>query len=201
MGNRGTSVYSMAHPAVVVLVVPLQVAEAAVVGYPHDIKGEGIYVYATLKASVDPCHCTCYAAHDHFRSVVSALVAERCGRDGRCTTRNATRGMQHVTRALDTTCDMQRDAWDATCNMRRVGYSMQHATRRAECNLQRDARDATCNMQSDVWDTTCNMQHGMQRTTYNMRCGQDGVEASDDLKKILVAKATSRNSSPRTSRP
>ena len=25
------------------------VAEAAVVGYPHDIKGEGIYVYVTLK--------------------------------------------------------------------------------------------------------------------------------------------------------
>ena len=25
------------------------VAEAAVVGYPHDIKGEGIYAYVTLK--------------------------------------------------------------------------------------------------------------------------------------------------------
>jgi acetyl-CoA synthetase len=30
----------VSHPAV---------AEAAVVGYPHDIKGEGIYVYVTLK--------------------------------------------------------------------------------------------------------------------------------------------------------
>jgi len=29
-----------------------QVAEAAVVGYPHDIKGQGIYAYVTLKAGV-----------------------------------------------------------------------------------------------------------------------------------------------------
>jgi acetyl-CoA synthetase len=27
-----------------------KVAEAAVVGYPHDIKGQGIYVYVTLVA-------------------------------------------------------------------------------------------------------------------------------------------------------
>ena len=31
-----------------------QVAEAAVVGYPHDIKGQGIYAYVTLKAGVTP---------------------------------------------------------------------------------------------------------------------------------------------------
>ena len=31
----------MAHP---------KVAEAAVVGFPHDIKGQGIYAYVTLKA-------------------------------------------------------------------------------------------------------------------------------------------------------
>jgi acetyl-CoA synthetase len=30
------------------------VAEAAVVGYPHDIKGEGIYVYVTLKEEIEP---------------------------------------------------------------------------------------------------------------------------------------------------
>jgi len=30
------------------------VAEAAVVGFPHDIKGQGIYVYVTLKADVEP---------------------------------------------------------------------------------------------------------------------------------------------------
>jgi acetyl-CoA synthetase len=31
-----------------------KVAEAAVVGYPHDIKGEGIYVYVTLKEGQEP---------------------------------------------------------------------------------------------------------------------------------------------------
>jgi acetyl-CoA synthetase len=30
------------------------VAEAAVVGYPHDIKGQGIYAYVTLMSSEDP---------------------------------------------------------------------------------------------------------------------------------------------------
>ena len=30
------------------------VAEAAVVGYPHDIKGQGVYAYVTLKAGVEP---------------------------------------------------------------------------------------------------------------------------------------------------
>jgi len=29
------------------------VAEAAVVGYPHDIKGQGIYAYVTVRADVD----------------------------------------------------------------------------------------------------------------------------------------------------
>ncbi len=35
----------VAHPAV---------AEAAVVGYPHDLKGQGIYCYVTLKAGLEP---------------------------------------------------------------------------------------------------------------------------------------------------
>ncbi|MCS6781231.1 MAG: acetate--CoA ligase, partial [Geminicoccaceae bacterium] len=35
----------VAHPAV---------AEAAVVGYPHDIKGQGIYCYVTLKSYIEP---------------------------------------------------------------------------------------------------------------------------------------------------
>lgn len=34
------------------LVAHTSVAEAAVVGYPHDIKGQGIYVYVTLKVGV-----------------------------------------------------------------------------------------------------------------------------------------------------
>ncbi|HEX3755042.1 MAG TPA: acetate--CoA ligase [Rhizomicrobium sp.] len=36
------------------LVGDTKVAEAAVVGYPHDIKGQGIYAFVTLKAGVEP---------------------------------------------------------------------------------------------------------------------------------------------------
>lgn len=36
------------------LVAHASVAEAAVVGYPHEIKGQGIYAYVTLKAGVAP---------------------------------------------------------------------------------------------------------------------------------------------------
>ena len=35
------------------LVLHQAVAEAAVVGYPHDIKGQGIYVYVTLMAGIE----------------------------------------------------------------------------------------------------------------------------------------------------
>ncbi len=36
------------------LVLHKTVAEAAVVGFPHDIKGQGIYAYVTLNAGEDP---------------------------------------------------------------------------------------------------------------------------------------------------
>jgi len=36
------------------LVGHAKVAEAAVVGYPHDIKGQGIYAYVTLKLGIEP---------------------------------------------------------------------------------------------------------------------------------------------------
>jgi acetyl-CoA synthetase len=36
------------------LVAHPKVAEAAVVGYPHEIKGQGIYAYVTLKAGEEP---------------------------------------------------------------------------------------------------------------------------------------------------
>ncbi len=45
MGTAEVESALVAHPAV---------AEAAVVGYPHDIKGQGIYVYVTLNAGVEP---------------------------------------------------------------------------------------------------------------------------------------------------
>ena len=45
MGTAEVESALVAHPAV---------AEAAVVGYPHDIKGQGIYVYLTLMEGRDP---------------------------------------------------------------------------------------------------------------------------------------------------
>ncbi|MEM7043694.1 MAG: acetyl-coenzyme A synthetase, partial [Pseudomonadota bacterium] len=36
------------------LVAHPSVSEAAVVGYPHDVKGQGIYCYVTLTAGIEP---------------------------------------------------------------------------------------------------------------------------------------------------
>jgi acetyl-CoA synthetase len=53
------------------LVLHDQVAEAAVVGYPHDIKGQGIYAYVTLMAGVE--------ASDDLRKELVALCADEIG--------------------------------------------------------------------------------------------------------------------------
>ncbi|WP_454299076.1 acetate--CoA ligase [Rhodobacter capsulatus] len=45
MGTAEVELALVAHP---------QVAEAAVVGYPHDIKGQGIYAYVTLMNGIEP---------------------------------------------------------------------------------------------------------------------------------------------------
>jgi acetyl-CoA synthetase len=45
MGTAEVESALVAHPAV---------AEAAVVGMPHEIKGQGIYAYVTLKAGIEP---------------------------------------------------------------------------------------------------------------------------------------------------
>ncbi len=45
MGTAEVESALVAHP---------KVAEAAVVGYPHDIKGQGIYAYVTLKLGEEP---------------------------------------------------------------------------------------------------------------------------------------------------
>ena len=47
------------------------VAEAAVVGYPHDIKGQGIYAYVTLKAGV--------ASSDTLHAELKAFVGKEIG--------------------------------------------------------------------------------------------------------------------------
>ena len=45
MGTAEVESALVAHP---------KVSEAAVVGYPHDIKGQGIYAYVTLMSGVEP---------------------------------------------------------------------------------------------------------------------------------------------------
>jgi acetyl-CoA synthetase len=53
------------------LVLHDDVAEAAVVGFPHDIKGQGIYAYVTLMTGVDPT--------DALKKELVALVREEIG--------------------------------------------------------------------------------------------------------------------------
>ncbi len=53
------------------LVANHHVAEAAVVGFPHDIKGQGIYAYVTLKAGIE--------ATDHLRHELVLWVRREIG--------------------------------------------------------------------------------------------------------------------------
>lgn len=53
------------------LVAHKSVSEAAVVGFPHDIKGQGIYAYVTLKADVE--------ATDRLREELQAWVRQDIG--------------------------------------------------------------------------------------------------------------------------
>jgi acetyl-CoA synthetase len=53
------------------LVGHTKVAEAAVVGYPHDIKGQGIYAYVTLKAGVE--------ASEELRKELAQWVGKEIG--------------------------------------------------------------------------------------------------------------------------
>ena len=51
-----------------------QVAEAAVVGYPHDIKGEGIYIYAAPVAGTEPDEALGNSLRDHIRDVLGPVA-------------------------------------------------------------------------------------------------------------------------------
>ena len=53
------------------LVGHTHVAEAAVVGFPHDVKGQGIYAYVTLKGHVD--------AHDDLKAELIKTVRADIG--------------------------------------------------------------------------------------------------------------------------
>jgi acetyl-CoA synthetase len=53
------------------LVAHEKVSEAAVVGYPHDLKGQGIYAYVTLMNGVEP--------HEHLRKELVSWVRMEIG--------------------------------------------------------------------------------------------------------------------------
>ena len=50
------------------------VAEAAVVGYPHDIKGQGIYVYVTPRVGIEPSAELTKALRDWVREEISPIA-------------------------------------------------------------------------------------------------------------------------------
>jgi acetyl-CoA synthetase len=50
------------------------VAEAAAVGYPHDIKGQGIYVYVTLKTGINESHDLREELIAHVRKIISPIA-------------------------------------------------------------------------------------------------------------------------------
>ena len=57
------------------LVAHPKVAESAVVGYPHDIKGQGIYAYVTLKAGIEPTEDLRKELVAHVRKEIGPIAA------------------------------------------------------------------------------------------------------------------------------
>jgi acetyl-CoA synthetase len=56
------------------LVLHPKVAEAAVVGYPHDIKGQGIYCYVTLNAGEEPSEGFAAELRQHVRKEIGPIA-------------------------------------------------------------------------------------------------------------------------------
>ncbi|MFZ2994875.1 acetate--CoA ligase [Sphingobium sp.] len=50
------------------------VAEAAVVGFPHDIKGQGLYAYVTLNAGIEPSDTLRRTLRDHVRNEIGPIA-------------------------------------------------------------------------------------------------------------------------------
>ena len=57
------------------LVAHVSVSEAAVVGYPHDVKGQGIYAYVTLMAGVEPSDGLRKALVAHVRQEIGPIAS------------------------------------------------------------------------------------------------------------------------------
>ncbi len=66
MGTAEVESALVGHPAV---------AEAAVVGAPHDIKGQGIYAYVTLKAGIEPTEALRRELVAHVRHDIGPIAA------------------------------------------------------------------------------------------------------------------------------
>ncbi len=66
MGTAEVESALVAHP---------KVAEAAVVGYPHEIKGQGIYCYITLMGGVDPSDDLKKELKTHVRSEIGPIAS------------------------------------------------------------------------------------------------------------------------------
>lgn len=56
------------------LVSHASVAEAAVIGFPHDIKGQGIYAFTTLKVNVTPCDALLEELKKHVRNEIGPIA-------------------------------------------------------------------------------------------------------------------------------
>ena len=56
------------------LVSHASVSEAAVVGFPHEIKGQGIYAYVTLKSGVEPTEDLRKGLAGHVRKVIGPIA-------------------------------------------------------------------------------------------------------------------------------
>ncbi|HEX2890894.1 acetate--CoA ligase [Vineibacter terrae] len=66
MGTAEVESALVAHP---------KVAESAVVGYPHDLKGQGIYAYVTLKAGIEPSEELRKELVAHVRKEIGPIAA------------------------------------------------------------------------------------------------------------------------------
>jgi len=66
MGTAEVESALVLHPAV---------AEAAVVGYPHDLKGQGIYAYVTLKVGVEPTEALRKELIAHVRKEIGPIAS------------------------------------------------------------------------------------------------------------------------------
>ncbi|MGE0386916.1 MAG: acetate--CoA ligase [Gammaproteobacteria bacterium] len=57
------------------LVLHPAVAEAAVVGYPHPVKGQGIYAYVTLMSGIEACEALRHELVQHVRAEIGGFAA------------------------------------------------------------------------------------------------------------------------------